>query len=218
MEQFIMGEAKRRAFASAHDPIQTTILAPRADADSGSFAELRVGSHWKFATSQAGMRLHIEPADNIAALTFIASVSCPTRKEIHSLTKGPIRFGILPSSPLVWFTVEGNGLSFDAPYGIGIETEAEAIAASVACSLSWGPQTRGLVHLIMTDTVTRTITGIRVITLTRAWFVILSEALASCPIRISRSAYDQAMSHDYQRWPSTDAMIACAAIIEQGGF
>ncbi|WP_048710764.1 hypothetical protein [Microvirga massiliensis] len=165
---------------------------------------------------QEGMKISIT-AGEAPSIMFVVMVAGPTNQEVRMVTKGKLRLGLTPSPPLLWFSLLGEKISFDAPYAIGVEPKAGEILKSVNQVYFAPPETRLLTTVLLLDARDCVIRGIRAVTVSPQWWLALDTLLARCEVPLTQSAYLAAMQKDMQRWPSTAALARDAGIIEHAG-
>ncbi len=70
---------------------------------------------------------------------LVAAIERPSAAELAAMRRRPLRLALLPSPPLVWFVLATEGLSLDAPYGVGLHTDAHraALITSARQVQSW---------------------------------------------------------------------------------
>ena len=124
--------------------------------------------------------------------------------------------------PLIFILLEASGPTLlDSPFGIGLyppETVA-ALLASARCAHGWPLNIRRSTILVVVDPLTTMIVqGLRMTTLTRNWWIALSEGLECCPALLSRSDYNAAIQRAYSRWSSPAEMRRHCVIIEENGI
>jgi hypothetical protein len=179
----------------------------------------RVGDRWPHPLAGEGLQAVMNAGEQGLQLMLVAGVARPTDRERRALAQGSIRIGILPADPLVWFVLSGEGVSLDAPYGLGLTGPARAGQLLVAadCARFWSDRIRGLVTVALVDTASHLTSELRVVSLSKAWWIALADALAAMPKTLSQGAYDRAMVRDYARWTSPEAVLAASSIVEVGG-
>jgi hypothetical protein len=170
-----------------------------------------------------GLITFMEPSKGDEGLEsmFVASLPNIVPRELDALLREPIRFGILLYEPLIFIELQASGPTLlDSPFGIGLyppETAA-ALPASARCAHGWAQNIRRSTNLVIVDPVTMIIQGLRSTTLTRNWWVVLSDALERCPPSLSREDYRAATQRAYSRWSCTAEMLPHCAIIEENGI
>lgn len=179
-----------------------------------------VGERYPFPIKHQGegMLVHISPTDTVPDIKFVVRLSRPLPSEIEALTKTPIKIGIVGAPPLVWFTLQGDRINFDAPYALGIEPKAREIVESFQLVEMASPETRILTDLVTLDAENNIVRGIRTISFTRQWFQVLRRHLLSCPVSLTQTTYNLAVEGDMRKYPTTKALVKAATIIERGGL
>jgi hypothetical protein len=178
-----------------------------------------VGERWPLPLRGDGMLASIEPGEEGPSLMLVCAMPQPTSAEVTAMRKRPLRIALLPSPPLLWFALATERLSLDAPYAVGLHRphEVAAILESARRVAGWPEATRSLVTVPLVDTAAgNTIRALRVVSLSRAWWLVLADALPATAT-ITREEHARAIDRDLARWPRTDDMLAAAAISEIGG-
>ncbi len=180
---------------------------------------LSVGTPWPHSLPGEGMQAELRPAAGGLAVWLVVVIDQPSSDEVHAMRKRPLRLGLLPSDPIIWFLLSTEGLSRDAPYAIGLydERRRSALIAAARQAQMWSEGTRGSVTVPLVDFSDNKIQVLRVISYSAAWFQTLADALVASDRPLSRSDYDAAIDRDQRRWPSTADMLAAATITEIGG-
>jgi hypothetical protein len=169
-----------------------------------------------------GLTTFMEPTmgDEGIESMFVASLANIDPREFDALIQEPIRFGILVYEPLVFVVLDASGIILlDSPFGIGLYPPelVAALRTSARCAHGWPPNVRRSTILVIVDPVTMIIQRIRKTTLTRNWWVVLSDALECCPSTLSTADYRAATQRAYSRWSSPLEMLPHCAIIEENG-
>ncbi len=180
---------------------------------------LEVDQPWPYPLRGEGMKAMLVPGPEAIGVMLVAAIDRPSAAEISSMRKRPLRLALLPSPPLVWFAIATAGLSFDAPYAIGLHTDtarADRIEAAQQ-AYSWLEGTRAIVNVALIDQADGRIRALRVVSCSQAWFTVLAAALEASDQVITHAQYANAIARDQARWLTTEDMLAAATIAEIGG-
>jgi hypothetical protein len=170
-----------------------------------------------------GLASHMEPTKGKEGIESMFVVSLPEihPREFDALIREPIRFGILLYEPLVFIVLEAPGTTLiDSPFGLGLYPPevVTALLASAHCAYEWSVNIRRSTIIAVVDPLTMIVRGLRKTTLTRDWWIALSDALERCPVALSRSEYTDAIQRAYSRWDSPADMLRDCTIIEESGI
>ena len=170
-----------------------------------------------------GLTSFMEPMKGEEGIELMFAASLPDihPQELDALIRKPINFGILLYEPLVFIVLETSGPTLlDLPFGISLYPPeiVTALLASARCAFRWPSEMRRSTILTVVDPDTMIVQGLRKTTLTRKWWVALSEALERCPAVLSRNDYNAAIQRAYSRWNSPAEMLRDCAIIEEDGI
>lgn len=177
-----------------------------------------VGRPWPHPIQPAGLQMLAEPIEDGVGVMLVAAVPHISGQEITALTESPIRLGILPSPPIVYVLLSADGLSLDAPYAVGLHDAAlaGALRAGVGLARSWPDDRRGTLTIAVVDGADRILRGLRMVSLSRTWWVKLAAALDRCG-PVTPAALDAEMARAYRRYPDVAAMMHDATIVETAG-
>ncbi|MEN2980846.1 hypothetical protein P7L78_21885 [Tistrella bauzanensis] len=177
-----------------------------------------VGAPWPHQLAGEGLQMLVTPDADWLSVTLVATARGLTRPEVRALTKGRIRVGIVPSPPLVHILLMADGIDLDAPYCIGLHQPAsiDTIRRGAGHARSWAPTRRGALLLAVVDTHDRATRGLRMVSLSRDWWVALADGLDACG-PVTPAGRDAAMGAAYCRWPDVTAMTAAATVVEVAG-
>lgn len=183
-----------------------------------SLVGLEVGKPWPYPIPGEGLQALLEPGEDGPQMMLLAAVSRPTPKEVSALRKQPLRLAVLPSPPIVWIALDAGAISLDAPYAIGLggSERAAALKSSAGMAEAWPENSRGLVTVALVDTDTALIRVLRVVSLSRSWWLALTRGLSACPDDTRPAERDAAVIRDMTRWTTAD-MIASATAVETAG-
>jgi len=180
---------------------------------------LSVGAPWPYPMHHEGLGIVASIAADGLDLLLSVTIGNPTRQEIDALRSGPLRVGLMPSPPLVWLVLYGDGISFDTPFAPGLAGSAMSPEhhAAAAKAAEWAPKTRRLLTLGVADTSTGQTVALRAISLTRKWWQEWADCCAQASAPITQAQWQAAQQRDYQRWPSTDALLKSCRMVEKAG-
>lgn len=167
-----------------------------------------------------GMQALAEPGEEGLALMLLVGIPSPTAPEVRAVKSGRIRIGVLPAPPLAWLVLSVHPLGLDAPYALGLHEAPRrtSLLASARLADAWAEAQRGLITVALADTDTRIIRGLRVISLTRAWWQTFGAAIAACEAPLRRPEHESAIARDYAKWRNPAEMLAACAAVEVGGL
>lgn len=169
-------------------------------------------------TITEGPRVVLTAGKEAPDLMFLGGINRPSAREVLALTNEPLKIALLRHGDLAWFVITcGKELSFDASFSLGIEPDALNIRKSVAEARTWPEQQRCLVTLIMADTSTNKVIAIRAVSLSREFWITLADILDQARLSVSDVEYQMSMEQSYRAFPTTDAMLRAATIVETAG-
>ncbi len=180
--------------------------------------KMRVRDEAPWPNVPEGMVLHLDSAGNQPNAMLVMGMRKPSAGEEKAIRQKPLRVGITTSDPLTWITVEGEKVSFDAPYGLGIVEKAEQIRTQLRAVDGWTDATRCAVTIVLVDSRDNTIRGLRYATLGKTWWSVFANAILAQPEHMTRATYDAALDADMRRYPSTQHLVRAAKIIEPLGL
>lgn len=182
-------------------------------------ARYAVGEPWPHPIAGEGMTLWLEVGADALDAMLVITIASPTNKEVRLLRAEPLRISIVPAAPLVWIVLQTQGgtPSVDAPYAVGVNPKAEALRSCAALARTRPETQRGTLTVATVDAATGITQVLRLVSLTRTWWIALADALDACPAPISQAEHAAAMHRDMVRWPRTETMLRHAAVSERAG-
>lgn len=142
----------------------------------------------------------------------------PIASEVHAFRYAPMRFGLLATGHHTLFLlIHVPGLFAgwaDAPFALGMHPPDQRAIPRPEPGHGW------LVHTVLADAMNGNIAALRLLTWSPPFSQALADLLAGQAghlAEFSRARHHAEIAAAYQRYPTSDAMAAGAALIETGG-
>lgn len=181
-----------------------------------------LGEKYPGTLPSEGMLLIINPDEDCTRLQIImvAVLSDFHPRDIESLNKNSNNIGIVPFPPLLFVLFHNQTMQFDAPLNLGAY-HPDTVAQLRACAAK--AHDRPIydlqpIEFILVDQKTENIVAIRYMSLTKAWWSALADAIDRCPDGLSKDAYDKAVKRAYKKWPTPIKMVPACSHIEPAGL
>ncbi len=180
--------------------------------------QLAVGEPWPYPMHHQGLGINASIAPDGMDLLLMVTIDRPTRKEIDALRSGPLRIGLMPSPPLVWLVLSGNGISFDTAFAPGLagSTMTPEHYAAAAKAHEWRKELRRLLMLGVADTSSATPRCCAVYP-SGTWWRKWADYCAEAHQPVNHAQWQAAQQRDYRRWPTTNALLKSCPIVEKAG-
>lgn len=175
----------------------------------------KVGAPWPHGAAEDGMQAVIDPAADSLSVMLVCHVAGLTPDERETLTRGPMRLGVLPSPPLTWLLLAGPAITLDAPYAVGIAGEEHRahILRAAHATMAMRESQRLLVTIAVVDR--GVVAVLRAASASRDLALTLAGAILATPAPLDRALYDAAIRRDARQ--STAQMLAAAQAVETMG-
>ena len=139
-----------------------------------------------------------------------------SKAEVRGVEQGECRFALVAEGDVLFFLYRFADLPWsDAPYSWHMVPPDRRVLPAMQDT----GETRGLLHIILTDAETGIVQVLRTVTLSVDFTRALLGAIrvqASTPW-CDQAAYDRQLAAAYERFPTTEAMLAAATVETSGG-
>lgn len=140
----------------------------------------------------------------------------PTAREIEAVRHGQAEFGLYAHDDLLVLLYRfGAGVPWsDAPYSWHLLDPQERILPGPTGLV----EPHDLMHIILVDAQSGTIRALRAVTFSPAFTTVIRSAIRAQATRpFDAARYDQALRQLYQRYPTTETLLAAANARTRGG-
>jgi hypothetical protein len=140
----------------------------------------------------------------------------PSKAEIRGVQDGACSFGFLTSGDVLFFLYRFAGVSWsDVPYSWHLVPPERRVFPAMPDT----GETRGLLQVILIDAETGIVQALRAVTLGRDFTRLFLRAIRAQASMswCGQAEYDRQLAAVYQRYPTTDKLLAAARAQTNGG-